>query len=394
MPGQTGRMTHGPKRSAIAVLLALIAMLLVAAGCGGDDDGGGGGASGDGASSANLAEAERLVSELEQRPTEINQKTPIDKPIPTGRKIAFISCGPASCLEFGKVLEPGAQMLGWSVETITTDGSPERLSNAVQSAIRGNADAIFLPAADPDALAGPIAQAKKAGIEFVACCSVAKAPSLSGSEKGNQVAYNVSTPKQNAPIGDALAAKVVADSKGEANALYVNISAFQILAEVGKSFQSTYNKLCPGCELETLEIPLTALGKDAPDRIVSHLRSHPDVNYVVLSEASALYPGLKGALTAAGLADKVKVIGRGGDATVYQGVKSGDIIALVPPEHYSYDYAILDALARKWAGVPVQETEPNIWLVTPETIPETDQATFPTVENYKQQWAELWGKSV
>jgi ribose transport system substrate-binding protein len=387
---------RGTLRRIAVLLVALAAMLLVAAGCGSDDDGGGGGSGasgGDGASSANLAEAEKIVTELETRPTEINQSEPIGKPIPKGRKIAFISCGPASCLEFGKVLEPGAKMLGWSVETITTDGSPERITNAIQSAIRGDADAIYLPAADTNALKAPIAAAKEAGIAFVACCSLAKAPSLSGAEKGDEVDYNVSTPQQNAPIGDAMAAKVVADSQGEANALYVNISAFQILAEVGKSFETTYTELCPDCQQETLEIPLTAVGKDAPDRIVSHLRANPDINYVVLSESSALYPGLQGALNAAGVADKVKLVGRGGDATVYQGVKSGDIIALVPPEHYSYDYAILDALARKWAGVPVLETVPNIWMVTPETIPETDQAVFPTVENFQQQWAELWGAS-
>ena len=114
----------------------------------------------------------------------------------------------------------------------------------------------------------------------------------------------------------------------------------------------------------------------------------------MLSEASALYPGLSAAMKAAGLADKVKIVGRGGDSTVYEGVKSGDIKALVPPEHFSYDYAILDALARKWAGVPVQETEPNVWMVTPDTIPDTGgAAVFPSVEDYQQQWAALWGKS-
>jgi ABC-type sugar transport system substrate-binding protein len=380
------------RRRAVSLLAALAVVVLVAAGCGGGDDGGS--SDGGGSSSANLAEAEKLAKQYETRPTEINQTKPIDKPIPTGKKIAFIGCGPASCLVYGDILKPGAEMLGWSVETIATDGSPEKLQNAIQSAVRNKADAIVLPAAEPAALGASIADARRAGVVFVACCSLAKAPQLSGAEKGDEVDYNVSTPQQNGPIGDALAAKVVADSKGEANAVYVNISAFQILADVGKRFQSKYEALCPDCKLDTLEVPLTALGKDVPDRIVSYLRSHPDVNYVVLSESGALFPGLKGALQAAGLGDKVKIIGRGGgDSSVYQAVGSGDITALVPPEQYSVDYSILDALARKWAGVPVEATPPNIWLTTPETIPDTTEATFPTVENYQQQWAKLWGKS-
>jgi hypothetical protein len=83
-------------------------------------------------SSANLAEAEKLAKQYETRPTEINQTKPSDKPIPTGKKIAFIGCGPASCLVYGDVLKPGAKMLGWSVETIATDGSPEKLQNAIK----------------------------------------------------------------------------------------------------------------------------------------------------------------------------------------------------------------------------------------------------------------------
>ena len=46
-----------------------------------------------------------------------------------------------------------------------------------------------------------------------------------------------------------------------------------------------------------LDIPLTSLGKDAPDRIVSYLRSHPDVNYIALSVTDALGAGLPAALT-------------------------------------------------------------------------------------------------
>ena len=388
-----GRAARPRPHIALLLALALAALLLVAAGCGGDDEGSSGAGAG-ASTSANLNEAQKLLQQYETRPTQINQDQPIDKPIPAGKKIAFISCGPASCLEFGKILEPAAKTLGWSTQIITTDGSPEKMQNAIESAIRTHADAIYLPATDSNALGASIEKARKAGIVFAACCSLATAPPLSGPDKGDDVDYNVSTPKQNGPIGDALAAKVVADSKGDANALYVNISAFQILAEVGNRFESKYKELCPDCKLDELEVPLTALGKDVPDRVISKLRSNPDINYLVLSEASALYPGLSAAMKAAGLADKVKIVGRGGDSTVYEGVKSGDIKALVPPEHYSYDYAILDALARKWAGVPVQETEPNVWMVTPDTIPDTGgAAVFPSVEDYQQQWAALWGKS-
>jgi hypothetical protein len=77
-------------------------------------------------------------TKLKRRQPAASQTKPIDKPIPTGRKIAFISCGPASRLEFAKVLKPGADMLGWPVSTIATDGSPEKLTSAYRvRSIRG-----------------------------------------------------------------------------------------------------------------------------------------------------------------------------------------------------------------------------------------------------------------
>jgi ABC-type sugar transport system substrate-binding protein len=96
-------------------------------------------------------------------------------------------------------------------------------------------------------------------------------------------------------------------------------------------------------------------------------------------------------MQAAGLSGKVKIVGQGGDATTCQAVKNGQILAITPPEHYSYDYAILDALARKSAGLPVAPVQPNIWLVTKDNIPDSGSAQeFPTVADYKQEWAKFW----
>ena len=87
------------------------------------------------------------------RPTQITQTKPIDKPIPTGKKLTFISCGVEACAVQGPILAEGAKMLGWSVKQVGTDGSPEKVQNAFQSAIRDGANAMIINAADKDALA-------------------------------------------------------------------------------------------------------------------------------------------------------------------------------------------------------------------------------------------------
>ena len=375
-----GRVTPFRWRLRFAVLAGLVALLLTVAACGSDDGGGGGGGS-----SADSGAADQAAKEASTRPTEITQTKAIGKDIPTGKKITFISCGVEACAVQGPILQEGAELLGWSVKQVGTDGSPEKVQGAFNAAIRDGADAVIINAADKDALAGPLAAAEKAGVEFATCCSLA--------EQGTDVTFNIGSPEQNAPIGEMLAAKVVADSGGKANAVYANVSAFAILASVNETFTSKMKELCSDCPTDTIDVPLTSLGKDAPDRMVSYLRSHPKVNYLVLSESGSLGPGLTGALRAAGLADKVKIIGQGGNEAVYQEVKAGDWLAVVPSALYSYDYAMLDALARKFAGVPVEETAPEFWLMTKDNVPaELDGPAFPIVEDYKPQWSKLWGK--
>jgi hypothetical protein len=72
---------------------------------------------------------------------------------------------------------------------------------------------------------------------------------------------------------------------------------------------------------------------------------------------------------------------------------NGQELALVPYDYYSVDYQMVDALARHFAGVPVQLTPPPLWLMTKANLPSNYQQLFPVVANYKSEFAKLWGKS-
>jgi ABC-type sugar transport system substrate-binding protein len=362
--------------------IGIAAASLFAAACGG---GGRGGGTTGATDSAGLAQAKAVVQKASERPDSLTVTQPIAKPVPTGKKIVFVSCGVEACAVQGPILQEAASILGWSVKQVATDGTPEKVQGAIDAAIRDHADAVIINAADRDALSKQIAEAQQAGVEMVTCCSIAQA--------GGGLLFNTATDKQNGSIGDYLAADVVADSDGKADALYVNISAFSILKAVGSTFESKMKQYCPGCGVDSIDIPATSLGKDAPDRIVSYLRSHPDTNYVALSVSDALGAGLPAALKAAGLADKVKIVGQGGGSQTYQDLRNGAIDALVPGDRYSYDYQMIDALARHWAGVPLVQAGPPYWLMKPDTVPANTSKDFPLVQDYKTQWQKLWGKA-
>ncbi len=365
--------------------LALVVLggALVAVGCGSDDSGSSSSSAAGGG--AGVEKALSLAEQATTRPTSIGLTAAIDKDVPAGKKIAFISCGVEACEIQGDIIKQGAADLGWTASTIGTDGSPEQLQNAFETALRQGADGVILNAVNRDAVAKQIEKAEQQGVAFVTCCSI--------ESEGDGILRNVAGKENSGKIGENLAAEVVADSNGKADTLYVNISAFQILQTLGSQFETSYKQFCPECTYGSLDIPVTSLGKDAPDRIVSYLRSHPQVNYVVLSVSNALGAGLPAALKAAGLADKVKLVGQSGDTLTFQDMAAGNIESVVPFDYYSVDYLMLDALARHFAGVPVEQAQPPMWIVKPDNMPaEATEGLFPVVESYRDEFKQIWGK--
>jgi len=374
---------HGLRSGAYkgAALLALGAAVAAATGCGSDSGGSAAQSNGGG---AGVAEAQTLAERATTRPTSIGLTKPIGKPVPAGKKVAYISCGVEACEIQGDIVKQGAADLGWTADTIGTDGSPEQLQNAFSTALRQGADAVILNAVNRASVAKQIEQAKQEGVAFVTASSVEKT--------GDGILANIADTRNSGKIGEWLAARIVADSNGSADTLYVNISAFQILKSLGDQFESSYKQYCPDCEYASLDIPVTSLGKDAPDRIVSYLRSHPQVNYVVLSVSNALGAGLPAALRAAGLADKVKIVGQSGDTQTFQDLQAKNINSVVPFDYYAVDYLMLDALARHFAGAPAQQALPPLWIVTPENMPaEATKGLFPVVPSYRDEFKKLWG---
>ena len=383
--GQVQERNRTRKAAPFLALAAILAVVVAVVASSGGGDGSNGAPAAQGGGGAGVAEATALAQKATARPTSIGLTTPIGKPVPTDKKVAFISCGVEACEIQGDIIKQGAADLGWTASTIGTDGSPEQLQNAFQTALRQGADAVILNAVTRSVIAKPLEQAKKQGVPFVTLSSVEKT--------GDGILANIADTRNSGRIGDLLAAKIVSDSQGDSNTLYVNISAFQILRALGDQFKSSYQKYCPECEFGSIDIPVTSLGKDAPDRIVSYLRSHPQTNHVVLSVSNALGAGLPAALRAAGLTDKVKIVGQSGDSQTFQDLQAGNIEAVVPYDYYTVDYLMLDALARHFAGVPLADGQPPLWTVTADNMPEAaTKGLFPVVPSYRDEFKKLWGK--
>src|SRR6266536_2875493 len=188
---------------------------------------------GTGSSSARLnglAAAKAVAAIAQKRPTSIGLRTPVGKPIPKGKKIVYVACGAIqACTVHIKFLQAAAAALGWKASMITTDGSPQQVQAAFESAIRSGANGIISTGITRANLETQIGEAKAKGISFATCCTLA--PPTNG------IIFTTSTVKQNAKIGKYLAAKAVGDSGEKGGAVYVNLPAYQILAGVGTDFE-------------------------------------------------------------------------------------------------------------------------------------------------------------
>ncbi len=336
------------------------------------------------ADSAGLTAAKALVAQYEKQPTAIPITTPIGKPIPSGKTIQFIGCGTPNCAEEGAIVAEAAKLIGWNVKTINTDGTPESSKNAFDQALRDNVTAVLYSAIEPATFSSELSQLKAKGIFLASCCTVA-ASSPTGAD------YAIDTATQTGDVGKLMAAWVIDQSSGSGDSVYVNLPAFPILSSALNNYKNYMSTNCPSCSVDTLDIPVTAIGKDVPTRIVSYLRSHPKVKYVSISTDS-LTIGLPAALKAAGMND-IKIIGQGADTTNLQYIHAGQEHASVAFPYYEILWSMVDAAARHAAGATVlPSVAPTLWLLTKDNAPNAT-SIFPTVPDYKAQFEKLWGVS-
>jgi ABC-type sugar transport system substrate-binding protein len=383
----------GPWRRTYLGIAALAAVALVASGCSSSKSSGSGGSSpaagGDGSSaaggtSAEVTAAKAFVAKYSERPTAIPITTKVDKPIPTGKTLYFISCGTPECGEESDIIKQATDALHWTLHTINTDGTPESQKSAFDQATRAKPAGILYTAIDKSVFASDIPAIHAAGGILSACC-------ITDPIGADGIDYGVEIPAQTGFVGQLQAAWVGADSGGNTHTVFVNIPSIPILTFAQEQYKAKLPSFCPGCSYDKLDIPITALGKDVPQRVVSYVRAHSDVKYVVMSTDS-LAVGVPAALKAAGLSS-IKIVGQGATATNLEYLHAGQQAVSVAFPFYESMFMMVDAVVRKAAGVPiVPSVTPPQWLLTEDNAPSTSKI-FPIVENVVDQFKALWGVS-
>jgi len=370
----------------VALALFAVAVAVVAAGCGSEDDESTASAGGSGSASAGVAEAKAFMKESMAPPTELGLP-PTEKPVPSGKTVTYVHCGVDVCSTIAKAIKNSADILGWETKIVATDGSPASIKAGWGQVVRLKPDAAFGSGAPAAAYAGEIKQLEAAGIPVILLATT--------DTEGKGITFSEMQLDEVPVVGKQMASWVVSTTNGDANTLYADLPAFPILPPVKEGFEAAYEEWCPDCPYESIDLPITSIGKDAPSRIVSHLRANPDVNTVALGY-DGLGFGLPAALKAAGLDDKVQVIGEAPTETNFAYVRNGEQGATVSQAYFEIWANLVDVAARTLTDQPIDantEWEVPWFLVTKDNLDEVGTGFGPVLPDLNQQLEELWNKS-
>ncbi|MDL5205729.1 substrate-binding domain-containing protein [Streptomyces sp. ALI-76-A] len=378
MSSRPGRAVH---RAFTAI--ASVAALLALAACGSATTPAADSAKATAADSPGLAAARKALAKYSERPGKIPVTQPVGKPIPAGKTIDFILCGVQSCKDLADFFTEGANQLGWTVQQIPTQGTPESVQSAYEQALRDKPDAVVASGFPRAVYAKQLAKLKEAGIPVI--------QSNADDVVGDGIALLKNGPKDVAVQGEMLASWVVADSDAQANTVYFDLPAYTILKPVKDMFATKYKEWCEGCALDNVDVPITAIGKDMADRVVSYVRSHPKVTHIVFG-LGLLNVGVPSALKTAGIADKHIAVNVG-DAQNYQYIQNDLSHGAMALNSHETAWTQVDALARHFTG---QSMEVDQKAVLPNMLITKDNLTvtigdFPLVEDYQAQFKALWG---
>jgi ABC-type sugar transport system substrate-binding protein len=335
------------------------------------------------------AAAKTRIGPYLQPATSIGLTTPLTGKPPMGKKVYWLEGNIQSILPITGGFKEAATALGWSLTVLTYDpADPQGPSAAMRQAVDGGADYIAVSGQSIDILGQALDAAKAKKIPVIDMYSTDQ---VGGSTNG--IYANVGGTPFSQRSAALLSDFVIADSGGDANVLFVNVPDFKILQIVADAVDGNFKTQCPACTVTPLNVSIGDLtGGTVASQVVSTLQSKSKIDYVYVTIGD-LATGLPEALQAAGLADKVKIVGGVPNTEQVQSLIDGKATAYTPLGRPASAWAAIDVMARLSVGMDADakghELLPSV-IWTPDNVPKPAQ-DYQGAENYQAQFKKLWG---
>lgn len=376
---------------ALAAIIAALVLALAFAACGGDDSSSGAAASSGGSSTSSdagggVATAQERLKPFESKPTKILITEPLKGTPPKGKNLVMLGTNDPNNQKLQKSLKDLAALAGWSYSVVSYDpANPATFNAAVDTALTKNAD--YVAEAGIPLTPAVIKKVQDAGAKWVLT-------SVHPVDVKDPVIVDANAYSNDEQMGKVLADFFVADSKGKGSIVIEHVPAYPILEGFTDGFQAEVKELCPDCKVKIQEITIPDLvaGK-VPSVMVSALRSNPDANYVGF-DVGPFANGFDAALAAAGLTNKVKIIGEAADEAAIANLKAGKHTAWTGFDPVYSTYVMMDAMFRDSLGMPIDQEKAGLQttqILTKDNVGEIQGATWSEPADALDQFKQLWG---
>lgn len=390
-----------PRIRGFAVIVGMLAIAVALAACGSSSSSsssaaagsssstsssGGSSASATNASapaSGSVGAAAAALAPYKSLPTTINITTPLKSAPPAGKTIVMLGTNNPSNVLIQQGMQKLAQRAHWNYSLVTYDpANPGTFTQAMNTALAKHPQ--YLAEAGLPLTASQLQTVKNAGAKWIL-------DSVYPVTVKDPVIGQVDAYAQDALMGKIVADYFVSDSGGKGNAVIEHVPSYPILDGFTTGFGNEVKAKCPGCKTSEADITIPDLvaGK-APTTLVSALRSNSSANYLVFDDGP-FADGVTSALAAAGLKDKVKVIGEAADQAGIAALKNGTEAAWTGFDPSYQALENMDIAFRDAEGmtIPVdQEAQQPTQLLTKDTIGSTTNWSAPT--DAQAQFLKLW----
>ena len=340
---------------------------------------------------ADAAEATVGVSDLLDSPTSIGPRTPLSATPEPGKTLIWIECPTPGCVLVGNGITDAAAHLGWTVERIGHDLTPEGTAGAMAQAVAQNPDAVLISGSVNAFYEDSLATLNERGVPVIDSSSVNE---VGGAANG--IYGMVQGIPQTTAYGQVLGSWLVADSGGNAKVLVFNVPDVPVLTGFNAGISAVMTETCTNCEVEIVDVSFAdLLGGAVPGLVVSALQANPDADYVACGFGD-LCIGVTGAIAEAGLADRVKLTGALPNAGDFGAIAAGDEAAFVAAPEYMIGWRKVDILAAFFVGDDLTEAQTALLpmqVITPETtgIVRDGGGNYIGVADYEAQFLARWG---
>lgn len=374
----------------LGIAAAMLPILLLAA-CGSNaaspttTSGSGTTANTGGPMSSGLRRAEAATAAAERPAATLGIKTPLRSKPPAGKTFIWLQCEIPQCATIGEGVKAATRAIGWNYRVLNyQQANPATLIAAMKLALAYHPTAVGLSGLPEVVWQSEVAPYKAAGVSIV---PYAVAPVT----VSNPVITDIDGATDNYKYGEMLGNWAIADSKGKAHALFVNVPDIAILNYVYNGFKAAFKQNCPSCSITVLNQTVAdATGSQLTQATVSALQRDPSLDYAVVVDG-AFFDGLPSALAAAGLKGKVKIAGQAGDPVDLAAVKSGTMSAFTGLSAILGGWLMVDAAARHAEGMTIPTGDgglPTQLLVKGGSF--AVSASYDEPSNYASLFKKLW----